>query len=298
MLIPGMPVRAILSVKMRLRFNAVERMAGAFILLAMVGMFASGSAVLVRKGFFDQTLEFKTVIPSSESIYTGMPVLMSGVRVGKVTEIDLDESGSAEVHFSVRAKYAPRVKSDSRVSITRQSLIGEKIFDLSAGSKSAGKAAVGQLIEMRNAGDVIGAVTGARVGSLLDNVDRLLVELAELARQLSHKRNTEALMGNLKQTSDSLVVMAESFPQMGRDITLLVSQLAVLGEQLAQKSPTGDTRVGEILRETSVLIQALQRNFLVKGNVSKVREEEQKRLAVQAEKQEAERAPASAPSKF
>jgi hypothetical protein len=152
---------------------------------------------------------------------------------------------------------------------------------------------------MRHAGDVMGAVTGARVGSLLDNVDHLLVELAELARQLSHKRNTEALMGNLKQTSDSLVVMAESFPQMGRDVSLLLSQLSVLGEQLASKSPTGDTRVAEILRETSVLIQALQRNFLVKGSVSKVREEEQRRVAEQgqslASPQGGGRAPASVP---
>jgi phospholipid/cholesterol/gamma-HCH transport system substrate-binding protein len=265
-------------------------MAGAFILLAATGMVASGGVVLMRKGFFDKTLAFKTVISSSESIYSGMPVLMSGVRVGKVTEIDLDETGGAEVHFSVRAKYAPRVKADSRVSITRQSLLGEKIFDLSAGSKDSSAAVPGQLIEMRAAGDVMGAVTGARVGNLLDNLDHLLVEFAELARQLSHKRNTQALMGNLKHTSDSLVVMAESFPQMGRDIAAITSQLSVLGEQLAQKSPTGDTRVAEILRETSVLIQALQRNFLVRGNVSQVREEEQKKLS-----QQGARVPASMP---
>ncbi len=299
MIIPGMPGRALLSVKMRLRFNAVERMAGAFILFAGVGMVGSGGAVLVRKGFFDKTLEFRTVIPSSESIYSGMPVLMSGVRVGKVTEIDLDESGSAEVNFAVREKYGPRVKADSRVSITRQSLLGEKIFDLSAGSKTARPAQPGQLIEMRQAGDVMGAVTGARVGSLLDNVDHLLVELAELARQLSHKRNTEAIMGNLKQTTDALAVVSDSFPQMGRDLAQLTSQINVLAEQLATKSPGGDTRVGEILRETSVLIQALQRNFLVKGHVTRIRQEEQKQLADQAKSPSVEssgaRAPASNP---
>jgi len=273
--------------KMRLRFNPIERMAGAFILLALFGMVVSGGVVLVRKGFFDKTLAFTTVIPSSESIYSGMPVLMSGVQVGKVTEIDLDETGSAAVRFGVRAKYVSRVKADSRVSITRQSLFGDKIFDLSSGSKGAPAAVAGQMIEMKAAGDVMGAVTGARVGSLLDNVDRLLVEFSELARQLSYKRNTQAIMGNLKQTSDSIAVMAESFPQVGRDVAALTSQLSVLGEQIARKSPGGDTRIGEILRETSVLIQALQKNIFIRSNVSKVREEEEQQLADHQKKDQA-----------
>lgn len=277
--------RTLISVKMKLRFNPIERMAGAFILFAVIGTMISGGAVLVRKGFFEKKLPFKTLIPSNESIYTGMPVMMSGVRVGKVDEIELDSVGGAEVFFSVRSKYVDRVRADSRVSISRQSLLGEKIFDLSAGTRDAGSAVAGQLIELRQSGDVMGAITGARVGLLTDNMTRLLGELAEVASHLTRKKNTEVLMGNMRETSESLRDMTKSFPQVGRDVAAITSQFAMLGEELAKKSPDGNTRVAQILEETSVLIRALQRNFLIRTSVRDVREEEQKRVAEQKQRE-------------
>lgn len=281
---------------MKLKFNRMERIAGTFIALAILGTLTTGAAILVRKGFFDRKLSFHTVMPSSDSVSAGMPVQMAGVRIGSVDSIDLDASGKAVVIFSVKARYADRVRADSEVSFARHSFIGERIFDLSSGSPEASAAKPGQLIALRSSSDVMNLLTGARASQILENVDHLVLELTEVAKQISDRRNMAAVMANLRTTTDTLREIlpqikqtASRFPAISEDLGKVAGQLAVVTEQLARTSPEGKTKVTALIEETNLLIRALQRNFLVKGAVQDLREDDAKAQA----KSEPQRLPAS-----
>jgi len=63
------------------------------------------------------------------------PVTMSGVRVGRVTEIGYDDTTyQAVVHFSIDPRYM-RIPADTSASIYTSGLLGEQYIGLEAGAE-------------------------------------------------------------------------------------------------------------------------------------------------------------------
>jgi phospholipid/cholesterol/gamma-HCH transport system substrate-binding protein len=74
-------------------------------------------------------------------------VRISGVNVGKVKEIDLDEgAGRTDAIIEVEEEYAP-ISKDSRAILRQKTLLGETYVELTPGTQSAGKIPEGGRLE-------------------------------------------------------------------------------------------------------------------------------------------------------
>lgn len=279
---------------MKLKFNRTERIAGTFVVVAMAGTIIAAATIFLQKGYLTPKVVFHTVVPSSVSVYPGAPVQMAGVRIGAVESVDLDETGSARVEFSVRKKYANRVKTDSQVSLMRPSLLGERIFVVSSGSLESPPAPAGKKVALQASKDPLTVLTGAKLAELMDHVDSLILEMTTVLRQVSHKKNVQQLLGNLRTTTDEL---NGRMPAIANDLAKSASHLAALTAEISKNSPEGDSRVAQLLDESTLLIQAIQRNFFFRGAVKDIRKEqaakdlsekEQDRLPAQVSEPEAQ----------
>jgi phospholipid/cholesterol/gamma-HCH transport system substrate-binding protein len=131
-----------------------------------------------------------------------------------------------------------------------------------------------------------------RIDPLLKNLNAMSVEVIKLSKQATKDDNMGRVMSELAVTTrelNSLIpLINKKAPKMGEDVEKLVANLAVLTEQfkvfipaLAEVGPDlphATRRAVEALDEAVVLIKAMQKSFLMKGNVEDVREEEKKRL--------------------
>src|ERR1700712_3750014 len=112
-----------------------------------------GSASLIRTGFMGVVLailviavglqpdrltayatsqEFKALFAEAGGIYVGNDVTLSGVKVGAVTDVALDD-GNALVQFTVSSSYP--LGSQTSAHIRTGSLLGQRVLTLeSAGS--------------------------------------------------------------------------------------------------------------------------------------------------------------------
>ncbi|NIM26612.1 MAG: outer membrane lipid asymmetry maintenance protein MlaD [Gammaproteobacteria bacterium] len=97
--------------------------------LLMLAMKVSNLAELTAADGYQVTARFDNI----GGLKVRAPVTMSGVRVGRVTQIDFDDSTyEAVVRFSIDPRYM-RIPLDTSASIYTAGLLGEQYIGLEAG---------------------------------------------------------------------------------------------------------------------------------------------------------------------
>ena len=81
---------------------------------------------------------YRVTVPFQEATQLAVEsdVRISGVAVGKVKRVDLNDEGYAEATVEIDARYAP-IPSDTRAILRQKTLLGETYVELSAGSQES-----------------------------------------------------------------------------------------------------------------------------------------------------------------
>ncbi|MBX3022245.1 MAG: MCE family protein [Bdellovibrionales bacterium] len=132
-----------------------------------------------------------------------------------------------------------------------------------------------------------------RLVPLVDNLNALSTDLIKITTAANKNKRIETIVSSLTTVSEQLQKMAPAFneeaPNVGMQLGQIVSNLNVLTTEfkkvtpaismLAPELPRTSRRAVEALDETVVLLKALQKSFLLRGNVREVREEEVRKPA-------------------
>ncbi len=110
----------------------IEMVVGIFLIAGLLCL----SYLAIRLGdlglFEDDTYEVKARFVSISGLKEGAFVELAGVRVGKVSKIDLDvEDYEAEVHLAIAARV--KIQEDAIASIRTQGIIGDKFEKITPG---------------------------------------------------------------------------------------------------------------------------------------------------------------------
>jgi len=127
-----------------------------------------------------------------------------------------------------------------------------------------------------------------RIDPLLKSLNTMSVEVIKLSKQATKDDNLGVVLKELalttRELNQILPEMNRQAPHMAKDMTKLIGNLAVLTEEfkvvipalaeIAPDLPAASRRALEALDEAVILIKAMEKSFLVKGNAEEVREEE------------------------
>ncbi len=110
----------------------IEMVVGIFLIAGLLCL----SYLAIRLGdlglFEDDTYEVKARFVSISGLKEGAFVELAGVRVGKVSKIDLDvEDYEAEVYLAIAARV--KIQEDAIASIRTQGIIGDKFVKITPG---------------------------------------------------------------------------------------------------------------------------------------------------------------------
>src|SRR3954452_4892068 len=103
-----------------------------FGLLLFLWLAFGGSIPLSPKGY-----RFTTSFGEATQLAKEADVRISGVSVGKVKDIESQESGRSKATIELEEKYAPLPKN-SKAILRQKSLLGETYVELTPGNKAAG----------------------------------------------------------------------------------------------------------------------------------------------------------------
>jgi phospholipid/cholesterol/gamma-HCH transport system substrate-binding protein len=123
---------------------------------------------------------------------------------------------------------------------------------------------------------------------LLHNMSGMSGEMTTVLKQVNNKKQLGRILQNMANISDEMNAAIPAFkkqsPQLATDVAKIAKNMAVLTDELQKtlpllhelgpELPKASKRAFEALDETVVTLKALQKSFLLRGNVRDVRSEE------------------------
>jgi phospholipid/cholesterol/gamma-HCH transport system substrate-binding protein len=229
------------------------------------------------------SLQYQALFEEAGGITVGNDVTLSGIKVGAVTEVGLDD-GQALVRFTVDSSYP--LGSETSALIKTGTLLGERVLTLeSAGNGNLNRTEaipVTRTSSPYSLSDAVGELTtntaGTDTAQLNQSLDTLSQTLDEIAPQLgptfdglsrlsqSLNNRNETLGELLKSASDVTGILSERSQQVNSLIlnandllTVLVERRQAIVDLLANTSAVSQQLVGLVKDNEAELAPTLER---------------------------------------
>lgn len=219
-------------------------------LLVGFGLFFSNRATLLTSRD-----DYPTIFEDARGVGVGTPVRRSGVRIGQVTDLQLNEDGNVTATLSIDRRFPPR--ADEEPTITRGLISGDSTIDLlprlpidpkadrspiPAGTKLVGKSPVDARIFVNQAADVLPTAQ-----SSLDAIRKSVQRLEKLQPQFEQALETIVALAiasrefvpEIRRTNDQfqklLMTLDEVRPELKRtntDLQVLLTNANRVTEQI------------------------------------------------------------------
>lgn len=286
---------------MNLKFNKFERVAGAFILFAFLGVVMTGVSAAIRQGWFEPRVRYKTNFDSADGIHQGTLVQLSGLKVGAVEKVELESDNRVSVEFYVLGKFQDRVRENTSVQLVRPFIIGERVLDLSMGTEEFSVIAAGGYIKSQETIDLMTMMSGKnmngylsklggilesmqvimdafadksraeslvrvidRLDPLMKNLNMMSTEVIKLSKQATHGDGVQKLVGNLNTTTGEI---NRILPELNEQNPDLARDLATMTQNLAvvtkALAPATKAVEGELPGASVRLLEALNETVVV-----------------------------------
>ncbi len=83
--------------------------------------------LLYARGFFEHKFQLQLAAASADGVAPGVPVSFSGIEIGQVTTLGLNDAGGIVIHAEFPAKNAKWLKTDSTFTLDKPIVGGAKI---------------------------------------------------------------------------------------------------------------------------------------------------------------------------
>ena len=198
------------------RFQNLEWKIGLFIIIALAGIIVAFVLFGMQKDFFTQKYNLHFTVDRGTGFTKGMPVKLSGFRVGRITSIALNDQAMVDINAEIDNKYRKWIRSDSTVKLVKEGLVGDNIVEVAVGSSDKP--------ELKDKDAIIYVKTKGLdelADELADQVKPVLLEVRDIISYINNPNgdlkksihNLELLTRNLdgtRRNTDKLLVSAAS----------------------------------------------------------------------------------------
>jgi len=206
---------------MKIHFNRFERVAGLFVLGAFAAMIFSLLTVAFRQGWFATKIPYVTEFESAEGVHAGTAVQVAGLRAGSVDDVELTTENHILVHFSILEKFQDKIRTDSRTSLIRPFVIGERVIDVTPGTAQAAATKSGDVLISTESTDLLSLLSGRNMGRYLDTFSNLLGEVHHIAEGLLSHDHGQSIV----DTINSLRPLVMNLNSMSQEVTKVTRTL-------------------------------------------------------------------------
>ena len=84
---------------MKVKLTHYERIAGLFVLFAIIGCVVVAVSVAIKQGWFEDKVYFETTFENADGLHEGTVVQMAGLRAGSVSDVQLESNNTIKVTF-------------------------------------------------------------------------------------------------------------------------------------------------------------------------------------------------------
>jgi phospholipid/cholesterol/gamma-HCH transport system substrate-binding protein len=189
-----------------LSYSAKDRLVGMFMMVAIVAMIGLFIAKVKTSKMFADVVHYHTYMKTAQGISTDTIVNISGIDVGKVSALDIDDNNRIHIHFFVYKDFQKLLRTDSKGELNKLSLVGNAVIIIKAGSADKPILPDGAIINVEEpvtTDDLIAGVTPVikDLETLIDNLSKIISAINPKAVQET-THDLRAVVGNVRELSD------------------------------------------------------------------------------------------------
>jgi phospholipid/cholesterol/gamma-HCH transport system substrate-binding protein len=169
------------------------------IILTMLAILVLGST----ENLLTRQARYISYFSSVEGLSIGAKVVLAGIGVGVIEDIDLDqEKRKIRVKYTVASKYADWIRADSSAEISTQGVLGDKYIAINTGTLDQPKVEPGSEVPGRAGKDLTQFLS--KGDQLMINLTSISANLDKIIRNLEAGGRSEKIFDGLAQTSKNL----------------------------------------------------------------------------------------------
>jgi len=192
-----------------------------------LGLFVAGGLTLFvlaifiigkQKNLFNPVFKLTSTFYNVSGLQVGNNIRFSGINVGTVDNISIINDSTVKVEMLIRKEVNQFIKSDCKVGIGSEGLIGDKLLIISQGSNEAPLARDGQAIASVEPIETDAIMKSLQVTA--GNVEVITNQLAEITVKINKGKGTlgrliqdEGIAENLNQTIVNLKKSSKGLDQ-------------------------------------------------------------------------------------
>ena len=273
-----------------------ELMAGSFLAVAIliaVFAFAQKSREL---GLLD-TREVHFTVPHGSGLQTGAPVLMKGIQVGEIADVQLTEDNQVKISCRIAPRFAAHIRQDARAAVVEPPVLGSTKVEIDPGTSGELAEDDHELAQATHESDLFQRVDEieGKVNDALDKLDKVIdaadetistvqriagrvdsgdglagqlindPELAEDAR--SFLTDVREIARSLR-SGDGALAMAINDAEFADDLEQTASDLRALADEVN----TGKGSLGRLLKDPELVEEATGLVKDVRGSLARLNE--------------------------
>ena len=189
-----------------LSYSAKDRLVGIFMTLAIAAMIGLFVAKIKSSKIFADVVHYHAYMKTAQGISTDTIVNISGIDVGKVSALDIDDHNRIHIKFFVYKDFQKLLRTDSKGELNKLSLVGNAVIIIKAGSPTKPMLPDGAIVNLEEpvtTDDLIAGVTPVikDLESLIDNLSKIASAINPEAVKGS-TQDLRAVFGNVRNLSD------------------------------------------------------------------------------------------------
>ncbi|MFZ3123279.1 MAG: MlaD family protein [Thermodesulfovibrionales bacterium] len=194
------------------RFLKLKGKVGLFFIIAVAGIIATVVSIGIERGIFTAKYRINFTVDKGTGFFEGMPVKLSGFKIGKIDSMSLDENAKVKVTLLISKKYNKWIRQDSKAILTKEGFIGEGVIDISVGSTNKPVIGDGGVIQNEKARGLDEIVEEMRpvIGEIKDIITYINDPKGDIKQTISNLKTLSSGLNATKENADKLLKNADS----------------------------------------------------------------------------------------
>ena len=244
----------------RLSYTAQERLAGTFVLVAVGLLVWLLIASQKTQNLFEEEVTLYATMSSIQAVNKGTDVIISGLDIGSVTDVVIDDSNNVIISMSILKKYQKLIRTDSiaQLFILKFAMLGKEVIEISVGSPNLPVIEDGSTLPFKESLNLVELIN--RFEPVIGNLQESITRINDILQTIDPEQLGTDL-DNISSISDNLKVISDQVAQ-GKGI----AGSAVFDEKMqddvvttAENLKTITEQTQDLIEQVKVLLKSLQK---------------------------------------
>lgn len=238
---------------------------GIFIIAGLVLFLVATFIIGSKTNLFKSTFELNTIFQNVAGIKEGNTVTFAGINVGTVDMVKIETPNKVVVMMTIDSKMKGFIRKDSKVAITSEGLVGNKVVSISSGNDNAAPVENGDYLESVKPIGVEDIIKDLKATT--ENVNRLTGSLSNIVDSVSNGQGTIGQLINNESLFNSVDSTFKSFATSTQKVDAILSKVSQTVDQVTANFNDLSKGVNDITENIAMVTQKINSSQSLVGTL-------------------------------